>query len=606
MMLMSKIRKILGERPFYKLSFQLNISFLLVFFIVTAAGFMAFYQGVIRILDNNSKNYSIRQIEQCEDNINNFCHNIDLASSQMIYSSNFGSLKGYSSTDQAEQLYNAAQVIGNLRSFLTQYAFVDSVVYYGSDGLILQSSIRGNNLVDSGYSKSDAFHTTKKFQDLMGSAQKMVWYGGLTDHDFASLFVNPFDPPTAYITVARKIIYNQSNMGVVVINMAQSYFASIYSHSYNVESGKIYLIDASGMIISATDESVVGTQCSAYPGLDESENIKTLNITVQNTSEQVTYYRLSNLNWILVSEIPTRVIMKDAVTLRNILIILYIGCLALAFALSKFWIYRLLNPLKKLTGAINQTKRGILGVTVKNSSKNEFGLLTERFNEMSLSVKELFAVQAEKRALEIETLKWQINPHFINNTLNVIKWIAIMNKEDNIAESLTSLASLIDPVFRNTDIMCAISDETEYIQDYIKIMNYRFAGGLECCFEIPEELMNYRILRFILQPVVENSILHGLMNKVKGKITISAWIENNDLTVGVEDNGAGINDDKLAEIRLALSEIVPSRKNSSVRVGLTNVNRRVKLQFGDCYGLQIQSQVGAGTTVLVKMPIILE
>jgi len=282
--------------------------------------------------------------------------------------------------------------------------------------------------------------------------------------------------------------------------------------------------------------------------------------------------------------------------------------MALAAILSRIWIYKLMGPLNKLTAAIQETKGGVLGVTVPNPSNNELGILTGQFNEMSMSVKELFirneAAQEEKRSLEIETLKWQINPHFINNTLNVIRWMAIMNEEANIAESITSLSDLIDPIFRSQNRMCKLSEEAEYIRNYIKIMNFRYAGGLSCKFDIPQELTNCRILRFTLQPIVENSILHGLHNKAAGIISISAWDENGNLWIQARDNGTGMPDSRLAKVQRALTDNSATKEGGKARVGLPNINRRIKLQFGDSYGVEIQSQLYNGTTVLIKIPLL--
>ena len=209
--------------------------------------------------------------------------------------------------------------------------------------------------------------------------------------------------------------------------------------------------------------------------------------------------------------------------------------------------------------------------------------MTHHFNEMSTSIKDLFerneANESEKRSLEFEALRWQINPHFIYNTLNTIKWMAAINKADNIVDSVVTLSDCLEPIFRKHDIMCTMEDEAEYIKNYIKIMNYRFAGRFKYCVNIPEELMQLHIIRFILQPVVENSIAHGLINKIKGEIDIMAWKQEQILWVQVEDDGEGMSDSVLGEIRQALNSTEAACKKESQGIGLSNVNQRIKLHF---------------------------
>jgi sensor histidine kinase YesM len=149
-----------------------------------------------------------------------------------------------------------------------------------------------------------------------------------------------------------------------------------------------------------------------------------------------------------------------------------------------------------------------------------------------------------------------------------------------------------------------VEDETEYIKNYIKIMNYRFAGRFQYCVNIPEELMQLHIIRFVLQPVVENAISHGLINKIKGEINITAWKQDQILWVQVEDDGEGISDSVLGEIRRALNNAEAACKKDSQGIGLSNVNRRIKLHFGNEYGLEIYSSIGQGTRVVFKMPVI--
>jgi two-component system, sensor histidine kinase YesM len=262
-----------------------------------------------------------------------------------------------------------------------------------------------------------------------------------------------------------------------------------------------------------------------------------------------------------------------------------------------------LGPLSRLTGIIRKIGRGNLGLTLDQTSKNELGVLVDQFNQMSTSIKDLFhkneLVQTEKRNMEMEALRSQINPHFIYNTLNTIKWMAVINKADNIVDSVTTLSDFLEPIFKKHDILCTLEEEISYIKNYVKIMNYRFADGFKLYVDIPESLLKCRMIRFILQPIVENALVHGLMDKVTGKVGITAFMKGLDLLICIRDDGNGMEEQKLNAIRATIGDISPS---DQVGIGLSNVDRRVKLHFGEVYGLLINSSLGSGTEVVLRMP----
>ncbi len=596
------IEKKLGSR----LSVQLMASFLGMFMIVVAVAFIALYLGIEDILAKNTERNSVQRFSQYEYNIDSFCNDIDLISRQLAMDSDLQSLTGYSDMSDSDRVYYSLLAIRQFDAILNNYTFIDSVFYYGSDGLIINTSANGNHIKYTG-NTSDWFYQTSDYQMVKQKGRKLTWFGGYTDRDFSVSTNKPGAQPKFYISAAREALAN-GNSGALVLNIDMHYFTSIYNHSTDSNAGTIYLIDNSGKIISSLDDAVIGQKSIIYQGMSPDANIRNLTVTDGGRKEQVTYYRLSGLKSILVSEIPFSTINRDVTTLRGILITLFFVSLALAFFFSRYWIYRLLNPLKRLIGVIKKIGQGDLGLTTEETSSNEIGVLERQFNKMSTNIKELFdrneSIEAEKRNLEFDALRWQINPHFIYNTLNTIKLMAVINKADNIADSVTTLSDFLEPIFKSHDPFCTVSDELSYIRNYVKIMNYRYLGKFQCRIEVRDEYMQFRIIRFVLQPIVENALTHGLINCLKGVVTLTAWSEGTDFLLQVEDDGQGMSEAALEELRQSMAVASLSERAENHGIGLVNVNRRIKLQFGDKYGLTIESVENQGVKVRIKMPIV--
>lgn len=214
----------------------------------------------------------------------------------------------------------------------------------------------------------------------------------------------------------------------------------------------------------------------------------------------------------------------------------------------------------------------------------------------------------EKRLLEMETLQSQINPHFLYNSLTTIRWMAAMARAENVCQALFALGNIIRPVFSQPGIFWSLDTEQTFVRNFIDIMDYRFGLKTQCTFDIPDPLLPRPILRFILQPLVENSFLHGLQSSIdagkSGSIHIRASQDESWLDIYVEDNGQGIGEDELECLNRCLQQGVgepPASESRAGGIGLSNVNRRILLQYGKGSGLYIWSRAGEGTTVRIRM-----
>ena len=230
-----------------------------------------------------------------------------------------------------------------------------------------------------------------------------------------------------------------------------------------------------------------------------------------------------------------------------------------------------------------------------------------QFNKMSASIiesiEQIKTMENDKRDLEIKSLKAQINPHFLYNTLNVIKYMALIIKANNIVDCITALGNILLPLYKDFNISCSINEEINYVKNYIKIMNYRFGERIKVDLIIPDALQKCEILRFILQPLIENSLSHGAGSDRKIiNIDITAEEIDGVVQLNIEDNGTGMNQEKLAEVRELLLNASKQDNIRENRVGLSNVQRRLKLHYGENYGMVISSEMGTGTLVTLNFP----
>lgn len=238
---------------------------------------------------------------------------------------------------------------------------------------------------------------------------------------------------------------------------------------------------------------------------------------------------------------------------------------------------------------------------------DELGLLILQFNHMGMEIKRLNELsqkeEQEKQELKYQILETQINPHFLYNTLETIKWMAYEKEEEEIARLSGAIIRLLRFTVKNVNKMIPLKEEIAYIQDYVTIQKIRYEDAFQVEYNITPEAEEFCITCFVLQPFVENSILHGMdISKNTGKICIRAFVEENVLNVTVADNGTGMS----AEVLQSLKDKISSNRLEEYKgfngVGVTNIILRMKMTYGKAFSYEFQSEEGRGTAVKLKIP----
>lgn len=266
----------------------------------------------------------------------------------------------------------------------------------------------------------------------------------------------------------------------------------------------------------------------------------------------------------------------------------------------------IMNPLSVLRERIALTSTGDFSVDRSIEWDDELGEIGKGINDLSESINNLLESrlnnEKQKRDLEYKMLQSQINPHFLYNTLNSIKMMATIQGAGGISDMTTALASLLRSISKGTSLLIPISEEIKLIKDYFTIQNYRYGGLIQMNVDVADSsILNYCIVKFTLQPLVENAIFHGLEPKGgTGSINIRMFMkQDSTICIEVTDDGVGITMEKITEI---LNGFSTSKAEFFKEVGVNNVNKRLQYEFGEQYGIFITSEPGHGATMSVIIP----
>ncbi|UKS28487.1 histidine kinase [Paenibacillus sp. HWE-109] len=263
---------------------------------------------------------------------------------------------------------------------------------------------------------------------------------------------------------------------------------------------------------------------------------------------------------------------------------------------------RLMKPIRSLVQAMGKAASGNFEKPALAGGNDEIGLLSHHFNRMLSSLKEMVTTLREEQQLKEEArfhaLQAQISPHFLFNALNSIKWLALFSGAKNVGDMITSLGIMLSYSMKQESEVVTLRDELDFIEHYFSLQKIRFNDNIDLIIQVDESLLSARMLKFTLQPIVENSIIHG--NRMPLSIRIAAYQEDGLLFVTITDNGQGLSERKFADD--ALEESNPIRQGKYSGIGLENVQSRIRMHFGEPYGLLMHNGTDVGVETVIKLP----
>ena len=318
-------------------------------------------------------------------------------------------------------------------------------------------------------------------------------------------------------------------------------------------------------------------------------------------------WQISSKSGVIVMEIlDLEVLTQDRMLLFRTVAVTFVACLMIGLFLSALFGQQLQKPIDRLVGHIGRIAEGDFSQNPEIESGDEIGSVGKVVNDMSGQIEALMNQrledEKEKSSLELKMLQAQINPHFLYNTLDSIKWIAVIQKNSGIVKAVTALSRLLKNMAKGFHEKVSVEKELEFVKDYVTIEKLKYVELFDVQIQMDEERLNQAmVVKLTLQPLIENAIFRGIEPSGKsGTILIHIFTDEEILYLVVRDDGVGIPEEKINGL-LADSERLKGDRMSSI--GMANVDRRIKLTYGEEYGLSIDSQVGKYTEITVKVPL---
>lgn len=467
-------------------------------------------------------------------------------------------------------------------------------------------------------SDMNAFLQSDNLKDTFLSleqAKGTYWYGIFRGSRVPQLFCPSFYlgareqeayGDLAYITHASVIFDSGTYDAYMAVYYSSEDFQQILSGNLTLDGSVSYIMNERNNLVSASSNSLAGIYWLDYDKIMESY-MSSNSFVEQDILGQTVYvgfYRIKQPGWFMVTVLPS----QPLITQSNILVLqflsIYIAVLVLAFLLASTLSKSITGRISSVISQMRTVRHGPPVPMDSPSAHDEIGDLIDTYNYMTRKMNQLMEKQAQAaedlRIAEFNSLQAQINPHFLYNTMDMINWMAQQGRTQEVCNAVQSLSRFYKLTLSRKKGISTIAKEEEHVSIYVHLQNMRYHDSISFISDIPDELMEYQIPKLTLQPVVENSILHGILEKPSkaGTIVLTGWMEENDVVLLISDDGVGIAPDKLPVILSGDGTSVSGGTN----IAIYNTHRRLQVLYGAKYGLSYSSYVGKGTEVQIRIP----
>lgn len=387
--------------------------------------------------------------------------------------------------------------------------------------------------------------------------------------------------------------------GAFYINIKASAFAELCSRNYVENTGDCYLLDQNDHIVFCEQKDLIGTDiCDSFPLKNQLKNT-----TASAISDKQYVYTLTNVSDTTGWRVATISNTSNVFSYRQTIFYTILLSMMLLILIITFTIWMVISnftkPITTMKQKLLQVSNGDLQVTPGEIGEVN-GMIQHMLDEINHLIKQIYHEENVKRELQLHSLQNQITPHFIYNTLSRLKWMAAIQQADSLAEALGSFSDILSYCMKSTDYFIELQEEITFLTNYIKIMNLRMLNEVQVHFEIPEALKKTKILRFLIQPIIENVFLHAFQGvEHECLLAITAKSEKSCITFYIEDNGIGMSSEQIAHL---FQTETPSESHTHSSIALNNVQQRIQYHYGSAYGITVQSTLGKNTIVVIQIP----
>lgn len=506
-------------------------------------------------------------------------------------------------TIQTLVIKSSAEYRKNIGSWLLDEYFFNQLIYN------VQTNPDIQNIGLYMHDGMAAVQATDQFM-LLSSAENQPWMKRLEDGDSLYLWLPPGmadSRTTNTVTFMRKIINpleNNKYSGLLRAEMPISVLQQILDQSLSTPSSSALLVNSHQELIAGSTQNKLDPDF-IFSALDNTSGTGAQQIdSLMLNGEKMLLASISvdNTDWRLILVVPHKDIDAISQKARNQLMLIFLIVAVLTLPMAYYVSSSGTLRIRKLSKTMRKVGVDDFKAVLDPKNDDEIGELTQTFNRMLTRIEDLatdkYQLGLEVKNMELRALQAQINPHFLYNTLDMINWLALKYNADDIRTLITSLSDFYKISLSNGEDIITIRAEIEHVGAYVLIQNMRFRNRIRLEIDVPEEIRAYSTLKLILQPLVENAILHGIMEKEDplGTIKIRGYKDGSDIRIIVEDDGVGMDEETVQGIMNG------SLQRESGGYGMKNIHHRLEIMFGIPYGLTVESKVGIGTRVNLRLP----
>lgn len=410
------------------------------------------------------------------------------------------------------------------------------------------------------------------------------------------------------ISMSRAVeitVGGSTEQAVLLIEMAYQGLEEVLDEVTLGNGGYIYLMDSKGEIIWHPKYELIASgrvkeNNLVAAGYDDGSREEIFNGTRQTVVTKTVGYT----GWKLVGVIKGTGISLNMLKTRLFIVFVILLIIFIVILINSYISFRVTNPIRELEKSVKALEEGNLDADIYMGGSYEVQHLGKSVQDMKFRIKGLMQdivnEHEEKRKSEFDSLQAQINPHFLYNTLDIIVWQIENEKQSEAVHTVTALARFFRLSLGKGKNIVTVRDEIDHVKNYLMIQHMRFKNKFDYEFDIAEDVLELPSLKLMLQPLVENAIYHGMeFMDGDGMIMVKAWRKEDELYLSVADNGLGMTEDK---VEMILTGESTSGNGRGSGIGVKNVNERIKLYFGEAYGLTIDSEPDEGTTVIIHLP----
>lgn len=487
------------------------------------------------------------------------------------------------------------------------------ILFYTTDGL--------NNedyeyvfVLDTGFSySSNRDHDSYSFEDY----QNEEWYSdvenNLNDAIWVSAYQNYSEEGEYIISLVRPMVDEGKITGLFLLNIREDTIYETYESV--IADNDIYILDNSGNVFSHSDKEMLGNTYNDMSEINSSldDTAATLQKNykiIEKDGEDVLFSTLSSSQqgWIFVEEIPLSIVLADVTSLTNSLWV----CAVLGVFLALLAIFLISHyttkPLKELVTQLemvgrdteDETQFYVKGWEEINKICDECNFMDQRIRKLIYDVQE---TERDKSRIELGFLQAQMSPHFMYNTLFSIKCLVDMDDKQGAIDTLNAFTAILKYILSYKTDYVTISEEIELLEDYVKLQKVLYGDKFSVNIQCETELYDKKILRMIVQPLVENSLQHGVAgDKDKVRVDVSFQLSDEGLYIKIVDDGVGFDNHNLERLYKKVDKVDDTTKKNSNMIGLNNIRQRIKKRYRGEYGVFIDSEYENGAKIVVKLP----